>query len=36
VKRDMIDDINAQINEYLKVVSRLREEADLPFFQTTF
>lgn len=36
VKRDMIDDINSQINEYLKVVSRLRETADLPFFQTTF
>lgn len=36
VKRDMIEDIDGQMNEYLKVVYKLKEAADLPFIETTF
>jgi hypothetical protein len=36
LKREMIDDLDAQLNEYLKVVTRLKEAADLPFIETTF
>ena len=36
VKRQMIEDLDANINEYLKVVPRLKELADAPFIQTTF
>ena len=35
-KRRMIDDLDANLNEYLKVVPRLKELADAPFIQTTF
>jgi len=35
-KREMIDDLDAQLNEYLKVMPRLQEMADLPFVETTF
>jgi len=36
VKRDIIEDIDGQINEYLKVVNKLKDAADLPFIETTF
>lgn len=36
VKRQMIEDLDANMNEYLKVVPRLKELADAPFIQTTF
>ena len=36
LKRQMIEDIDAQINEYLKVIPLLKEAADLPFIETTF
>jgi hypothetical protein len=36
VKRDMIEDIDGQMNEYLNVVYKLKEAADLPFIETTF
>ena len=35
-KRTIIDDLDANLNEYLKVVPRLKELADAPFIQTTF
>ncbi|MAD93955.1 MAG: hypothetical protein CML33_00470 [Rhodobacteraceae bacterium] len=35
-KRQMLDDIDADLNQYLKVVPRLKELADAPFIQTTF
>ncbi|MEK9655839.1 MAG: LPD38 domain-containing protein, partial [Halieaceae bacterium] len=35
-KRKMIDDLDANLNEYLKVVPRLKGLADAPFIQTTF
>jgi hypothetical protein len=35
-KRQIIDDLDAQLNEYLKVMPRLKEVADLPFIETTF
>ena len=35
-KRQMMDDLDANLNEYLKVVPRLKELADAPFIQTTF
>jgi len=36
VKRQMIEDLDANMNEYLKVVPRLKELTDAPFIQTTF
>jgi len=36
VKDRMIEDLDAQMNEHLKVIPRLKELADAPFFQGTF
>lgn len=36
LKREMTDDLDAQLNEYLKVVPRLKEAADMPFIEKTF
>jgi len=36
IKTQMLEDLDAQINEYLKVVPRLKELVDAPFIQTTF
>jgi hypothetical protein len=36
LKRQMIEDLDAQLNEYLKVIPALKEAADLPFIDTTF
>jgi len=32
----MIDDLDAKLNEYLKVMPLLKEKANLPFMETTF
>ena len=36
LKREMIDDLDAKLNEYLKVMPLLKEKANLPFMETTF
>jgi hypothetical protein len=36
IKTQMLEDLDAQLNEYLKVVPRLKELVDAPFIQTTF
>ncbi len=36
VKRQMIEDIDSDLNEYLKVVPRLKQEMGAPFVSTTF
>ena len=36
IKRQMIEEIDSNLNEYLKVVPRLKQEMDAPFIQTTF
>tara|TARA_R100000388_G_scaffold9248_1_gene8225 strand:- start:553 stop:8292 length:7740 start_codon:yes stop_codon:yes gene_type:complete len=36
IKRQMIEDLDANLNEYLKVVPRLKQMADAPFIQGTY
>ena len=36
IKRQMIEDLDASLNEYLKVVPRLKQMADAPFIQGTY
>lgn len=35
-KTEMLDDLNARLNEYLKVVPNLKKAADLPAFESRF
>ena len=35
-KKEMIDDLDARLNEYLKVVPSLKKAADLPAFESRF
>ena len=36
IKRQMIEDLDASLNEYLKAVPRLKQMADAPFIQGTY
>lgn len=35
-KREMIDDLDAELNEYLKIIPDLKKRADLPAFESRF
>lgn len=36
VKTQMMEDLDAQLNEYLQVIPKLKDLVDAPFIQTTF